>query len=76
MIILKFVTGSFQMQFYLCLVYLSDYRLSDYMIGSQLVENAWPLKPITFEASVIFSIETGRQTEIAISVNENLLRRD
>ena len=46
------------------------------MIGSQLVENAWPLKPITFEASVIFSIQTGRQTEIAISVNENLLRRD
>ena len=46
------------------------------MIGSQLVENAWPLKPITFEGSVIFSIETGKQTEIAISVNKNLLRQD
>ena len=24
------------------------------MIGSQLVENAWPLKPITFEEIIIF----------------------
>ena len=33
---------------------LSDYRLSDYVIGSKLVENTWSFRPITFEESVIF----------------------
>ena len=31
-------------------------KLSNYMIGSQLVENAWSFKPIIFERSVIFMI--------------------
>ena len=32
---------------------LSDLKLSDYMIGSKLVENTWSFKPITFQESVM-----------------------
>ena len=34
--------------------------LFDYMVRSQLVENAWSFKPITFKESVIFMINAGR----------------
>ena len=33
-------------------------KLSDYMIGNQLVGNIWSFKPIKFEKSVIFIIIT------------------
>ena len=35
---------------------LSDYKLFDCIIPSQLVENTWSFKPIRFEESVIFAI--------------------
>ena len=55
----KFVTGPFKMQFN-CdwFISLSDYKLSYHMIGSQLVEIASSLKPITFEENAIFMIKT------------------
>ena len=34
------------------------YKLSDYMIRSQIVGNIWSFKPIKFEKSVIFMIIT------------------
>ena len=57
-IMLKFVTGSFKMQFQFdWFISMSDYKLSDCMTGSQLVENMWYFKLVTFEGSVIFMIK-------------------
>ena len=55
----KFVSGSIKMQFN-CdwFISLSNYKLSYHMIGSQPVETASSLKPITFEESAIFMIKT------------------
>ena len=33
------------------------------MIGIQLVENTWSIKPITFEESVVFMISNGNRAE-------------
>ena len=35
---------------------MPDYKLSNYMTASQLVRNTWSFKPITFEESLIFTI--------------------
>ena len=50
-ITMHFVTVSFKMKFQ-----LSNYKLSDYMIGSQLEENILSFKPITFMERVVFFI--------------------
>ena len=45
---IKIVNGIFDFP-----ITLSNYKLSDYVIGSNLIENTWSFKPITFEESVI-----------------------
>ena len=35
---------------------MPDYKLSNYMIASQLVRNTWSFKPITFEEILILTI--------------------
>ena len=57
LIMSKFVTGSFKMQF-TCdwFISLSNYKLSYHMIGSQLEETESSFKPITFKESVILTL--------------------
>ena len=55
----NFVAGSFKSfncDWFIIFNRRFDYKLIDCMIGSQLVENTWPFKPITFDESVRFMI--------------------